>query len=321
MPRQRVLRTADVGSARITSVDLVAPSRVVRGRLPAIEAIQDRLSRQLRVDLFQYMRYGVQIHSAQTQFEPHDEVMRQLKAPVMVGILSLAPLRGFSIVTVDGPLVGAAVDRLCGSDSPTDSGPRDDFSPFESRIAQRLLDVIQDSLRYAWQSVVDLTVERVRTEVNTSFIAIADAQEQLITMRMQVGMATGSGEIVVAIPYPSIEPIRDKLTTAGALTEIRDEDKRYWRIQMKEALERVPVTIRAEMARTSMTGTEIAALQPGQVIPIHIPECAEVWCGTSRLFKADFGAFGDMLAVRARQFHDAGDVQAASDPKAGATEQ
>ena len=297
MPRTRIRF-----DTKIPTVDLVAPGRIVRGRLPAIDAVQDRLSRQLRVDLFQYLRYGVQIEHAETGFTGHDELLKQLDSPVMIGIMSLVPLRGFSLIAVDGPLVGATVDRLCGASEALESDKASEFSVFENRIAQRLLAVVQRSLKYAWQGVADLTVDLVRTEVNTAFIAIADAQEQLITMRLKVTMATGSGEIVIAIPYPALEPIRDKLTTAGALTEIREEDKRYWHIQMQEALTRVPVRIRAELTRAEVPGGWISELEAGQVLPIQVPDTARVYCDRIPLFDADFGALNGTLAIRARHF-------------------
>lgn len=311
MPEGRKIYFDDSAQA----VDLGAPSRIVRGRLPAIEAIQDRLSRQLRLDLFQYLRYGVQIEKAQTNFEPHDEVMRHFNAPVLIGIISMAPLRGFSIIAIDGNLVGSVVDRLCGAAEPAPSENRDDFSIFEMRIARRLLGVIQDSLKYAWQGVTDLSIELVRTELNTSFIAIADAQEPLITMRMKVAMATGNGEVVIAIPYPSIEPIRDKLTTATAMTEIRDEDKRYWNTQMREALSRVGTEIRVELTRVSMQTTDAEALTPGQVIPIRVPPTARAYCGDTPLFEADFGSREGAVAVRIQNFLDSNTSAAQDDIK------
>jgi flagellar motor switch protein FliM len=283
-------------------VDLGAPSRVVRGRLPAIEAIQDRLSRQLRVDLFQYLRYGLQIKQPQTNFEPHDEVIHKLSQPVLIGIVSIAPLRGFSIIAIDGALVGAAVDRLCGALEPSPPEERDEFSVFEMHIAQRLLKVIQASVKYAWQGVAELQIELVRTEVNSAFIAIADAQEPLIAMRVTVEMATGGGEIVVAIPYPAIEPIRDKLTSPAVLTEVRDEDKQYWDRQMRQATGSVPTTIRAELAQKSISTTELEALRPGQVLPIKIPSFARVYCDEKPLFAAEFGAREEMIALRVHHF-------------------
>ncbi|HYW76221.1 MAG TPA: FliM/FliN family flagellar motor switch protein [Gammaproteobacteria bacterium] len=318
MPDGRVFFDGEV-----SPVDLAAPSRIVRGRLPAIEAIQDRLSRQLRLDLFQYLRYGVQVQHAQTNFEPHDEVMRQFSAPVLIGILSIAPLRGFSVVAIDGALVGAAVDRLCGASEPsTVYGERDDFSIFEMRIAKRLLGVIQESMKYAWQGVADLDVELVRTEVNTSFIAIADGQEPLITMRMRVVMATGEGEVVIAIPYPSIEPIRDKLSTAAALTELRDEDKRYWQVQMGEALARVSTPIRAELTRVTLPLTTVETLRPGQVIPIRIPPTARVYSADTALFDADFGSREGSVAVRVAHFLEGNSppLRSESDDERGRTE-
>jgi flagellar motor switch protein FliM len=185
---------------------------------------------------------------------------------------------------------------------PSPPEERDEFSVFEMHIAQRLLKVIQASVKYAWQGVADLQIELVRTEVNSAFIAIADAQEPLIAMRVTVEMATGGGEIVVAIPYPAIEPIRDKLTSPAVLTEVRDEDKQYWDRQMRQATGSVPTTIRAELAQKSISTTELEALRPGQVLPIKIPPFARVYCDEKPLFAAEFGAREDTIALRVHHF-------------------
>lgn len=287
----------------IKTVNLAAPNRIVRGRLPAIDAVHDRLSRQLRQDLFQYLRYGIQVEHEESQFQAHDELLGQMKPPVMIGIVSLAPLRGFSLIAIDGPLVGAAVDRICGASEPEEEDGRHEFAVFETRIARQLLGVVQRSLKLAWHGVVDLDVSLVRTEVNTAFIAIADAEEQLVTMRLKATMATGGGEITVAIPYPALEPIRDRLTTASALTEIREEDKRDWQEQMQEALTRVPVRIRAELARAEVPSGWVSDLEVGQVLPIQPLKTSRVYCGKTPLFDADFGTKDGSIVIRARHFN------------------
>lgn len=287
----------------IEIVDLVAPTRVVRGRLPAIEAIQDRLSRQLRADMFRELRYGVQVQDANTSFDSHDEVMRSIPAPAYVGIVSMPPLRGFSIIAIDGNLVGAVVDRLCGASEPDPEPHRPEFSQLEMRIAQRVLDVIRQSIRYAWHGVAELSVDIVRTEVNTSFIAIADGDEPLITMRMTASMASGSGQILIGTPYPAIDPIRDRLATTAAMTETPEDDKRHWERQMRRAAQGAPITIHADLARTSITSAQLARLTPGQILPLRIPATAGVYSGSHYLFDAEYGTYGDNHALRVTGFN------------------
>lgn len=299
MPERHRVRPADT-----EPVDLVAPNRVVRGRLPAIDAIQDRLSRQLRADLFRDLRYGVQIQDAQTSFEPHDEVMSRLDAPVYVGIVSMPPLRGFSVIAINGSLIGAVVDRLCGATEPDESQRRSDFSQLEIRIAKRMMEVIKGSLQYAWQGVADLSIDVVRTEVNTSFIAIADADESLITMRMTASMATGSGQIVIGTPYPSIDPIRDRLANTAAMTETPEEDKRHWRRQMQRAASGVPVEVHANLAQSQVTMATLENLAAGQIIPIRIAPVIRAYSGETPLFEAEYGTHGDNHALRVTRFID-----------------
>lgn len=298
MPESRIISHHET-----EPVNLVAPARVVRGRLPAIEAIQDRLSRQLRADLFRELRYGVQVHDASTSFEAHDDVMSGLQSPVYVGIVSMPPLRGFSVIAIDGALAGAVVDRLCGATEPDPSPRREDFSQLEIRLAKRLMKVVTESLQFAWHGVASLQIDVVRTEMNTSFIAIADADESLIAMRMTASMATGGGQILVATPYPSIDPVRERLATTAAMTETPESDKRHWREQIKRAADEVPIELHADIAHTQVKTSLVQTLALGQIIPIRIPGQLKVYSDHTPLFEAEYGSHGDNYAVRVSRFN------------------
>ncbi|HEX7326812.1 MAG TPA: FliM/FliN family flagellar motor switch protein [Rhodanobacteraceae bacterium] len=286
----------------VRPLDLTAPLHVVHGRLPAIDAIQDRLARQLRASLFQYMHYGVQIKQSETRFEAHDEVMRNFPQPSLVGIVSMQPLRGLGVMSVDGAMVGAVVDRLCGADSAPQATHNAEFSPLESRIARQMLDIVADAVGYAWKGIEDLEFVIARVERNASFIAIADPREQLIATRIRVGLATGEGNIVIAIPYSAVEPIRDRLSAAMTLSSLQGEDRAQWQRELLGALDRTEVPVRVEMARLRMSAADVQYLHAGQVIPIPRPRDVRAYSGDAPLFEGDFGVRDDVVVTRVRRF-------------------
>lgn len=294
----------------IQPLDLTAPLHVVHGRLPAIDAVQDRLSRQLRASLFQYMHYGVQVKQAETHFEAHDEVMRHFPQPSLIGIVSLTPLKGFSVVSVDGDMVGAVVDRLCGADTSGRARHGEDFSPLEQRIARQMLDIVGEAVVHAWKGIDDLEFNVARIERNASFIAIADPREQLITTRIKVSLATGEGTVVVAIPYSAVEPIRDRLSAAMTLTTMPGEDRKQWQNQLAAAVDGAETTLRVELARLRMSVAAVADLHVGQVIPMHKPRNVRVYSGVSPLFDGDFGVRGDSVVIRVRRFAAGNETEA-----------
>lgn len=283
-------------------VDLTAPLHVVHGRLPAIDAIQDRFARELRADLFRYMHYGVQVSQADTRLEQHDEVMHRFTQPSLIEIVTLHPLRGFSVVAVDGGLVGAVVDRLCGADVPAPDQHAEEFSPLENRLARHLLDIVGGAVTHAWRGIQALDFNVARVERNPSFIAIADAREQLITTRVQLSLATGSGEVVVAIPYSAIEPVRDKLSTAMTLAAVRSEDRARWHTELMKTLDGAEISLRAELMRLQLPARTVSDLAVGQILSFHEPHKATVYCGEAPLFAADFGALNNNVVVRVDEF-------------------
>lgn len=289
-------------AADVRPLDLTAPLHVVHGRLPAIDAVQDRLARQLRASLFQYMHYGVQVKQAETHFEAHDEVMRHFPQPSLIGIVSVQPLRGFGVIAVDGDVVGAVVDRLCGADTVAHGAHGADFSPLEQRIARQMLDLVGEAVVYAWKGIEDLEFSVARIERNASFIAIADPREQLITTRITVSLATGEGDVVVAIPYSAVEPIRDRLSAAVTLTTVPSEDRKQWQRQLTAAVDGAATTLRVELARVHLSAATVAGFRAGEVIAIPKPRCARIYCGEALLLEGDFGMLEDAVVVRVKRF-------------------
>lgn len=299
MPRSAILRAGKVQTA-----DLTAPGRIVRGRMPAIDALQDRFARQVRLALFAYLRSsGCQISESSTRFAGHDDVLRDLGPRVFLSVVDVSGLKSLALVGLDRNLVGAVVDQLCGATEPGGEFAGE-FSPMEINVGHRLLELVLESVSHAWQPIVSIHPTVVRTEQNTSLIAIADSQETLVVMHCEVAIAAGSGGITFAVPYSSIEHLRERLSSPASLAETRADEAAEWHQTLQEKLGAVDVSLHVEIARASVPLSLIREADVGTIIPIRLQPHAAVCTGGVTLCEAAYGEREGVTAIRIEHLRD-----------------
>ncbi|HYW93826.1 MAG TPA: FliM/FliN family flagellar motor switch protein [Gammaproteobacteria bacterium] len=299
MPRSAIVHTGKVESA-----DLTAPGRVVRGRMPAIDAIQDRFARQVRLALFSYLRSsGCQISDSRTRFAGHDEVLKDLGPRVFLSVVDVSGLKSLALVGLDRNLVGAVVDQLCGATEPGGEFPGD-FSPMELSVGHRLLELVLESVAHAWQPIVAIHPQVVRVEQNTSLIAIADSQEMLVVMQCAVSIAAGGGAITFAVPYTSIEHLRERLSSPASLAETRADEAAEWQHSLNERLDEVGVSLHVEIAGARVPLASVRDARVGSVIPIRVRRRALVRARGTIVAEAAYGERNGELAIRVGRLAD-----------------
>jgi len=188
--------------------NLATQERIVRGRMPTLEIINERFARLLRLGLFNFMRRSANVTVGPVRAIKFSEFVRNLVAPSNLNLVHVKPLRGTSLFIFDPTLVFLAVDNLFGGDGrslPKTEGR--DFTQTEQRIIQRLLNLVFDSYGKSWQPVYPIEFEYVRAETNTQFANVATPNEVVVAIAascsviraelvLLAGMFSSSGSFV-----------------------------------------------------------------------------------------------------------------------------
>ncbi|HFC54405.1 MAG TPA: flagellar motor switch protein FliM, partial [Gammaproteobacteria bacterium] len=144
--------------------------------------------------------------------------------------------------------------------------------------------------------VMDIRFEFLNSEVNPQFANIVSPSEIVVVTSFHVEMDGGSGDIHITMPYSMLEPIRDILDT-GMQSERTETDDR-WLNTVREELEDMDVCLSVNLAETELTLRELAELEPGDIIPIEMPEQVLVRAENIPVFRARYGTSGSRWAVR-----------------------
>ncbi len=289
--------TAATDNDGVRSYNLATQERIVRGRMPTLEIINERFSRLLRIGLFNFLRRNAEVSVGPVKVSKYSEFIRNLVVPTNLNLVHYKPLRGTALMVIDPDLVFLMIDNLFGGDGRFHTRVEGrDFTQTEQRIIQRVLEIIFDSYAKSWEPVYPLSFEYVRSEMNTQFANIATPNEVVVSTTFTVELGSVSGEMHFCTPYAMIEPIRD-LLTSSLQGETLEMDKRWIRL-MKQQIQTAEVELLVDLGTASMRLSGILAMKKGDVIPIHIPDMLEAKVDGVPVMHCSHGKLNGQYALR-----------------------
>lgn len=295
--------------------NLATQERIVRGRMPTLEIINERFARLIRIGLFNFMRRSPEISVGSVKVLKYNEFIRNLVVPTNLNIMAMRPLRGNALFIFDPSLVFAVIDNLFGGDGRFHTRVEGrDFTATEQRIISRMLEVIQEEFVKAWAPVFPLKPEYLRSEMHTQFANIATPSEIVVTSTFSIEMGAGGGSLHICIPYATLEPIRD-LLYSSMQGDQAEPDKR-WVTMLKKQVQLAEVEMIAELAQTNLTVKDILELRVGDVIPVDIQKNIEAKVDAVPLFNCSYGTSDGQYALRVEEVLNVGGGEAQDDKKA-----
>jgi flagellar motor switch protein FliM len=268
--------------------DLASNERIVRGRMPTLEMINDRFARFLRTTIFNLLRRTAEISVGGVQTLKFSQYVHTLFLPTSLNLVRVRPLRGTGLVVFDPKLVFTLVDNFFGGDGRfyTKIEGRD-FTPTERRVIQMLLSQVLKDLKEAWAMVADVDFEYLNSEMNPQFANIVSPTEVVVVSSFHVELEGGGGDIHLTLPYAMIEPLRE-LLAAGMQSDRKEMDDR-WPTSLRNEVKATIVQLEATLVETEITVGELLSMKPGDVIPIDLPRAVSACVDGVPVFTGQFG--------------------------------
>ncbi|MBK5936746.1 flagellar motor switch protein FliM [Halorhodospira halophila] len=274
-----------------------AEERIVRGRMPTLEMINERFGRLFRIGLFNMLRRTPEVSVTGVEMMKFGEYVHTLFVPTSLNIIRVPPLRGTGLFVIDPKLVFLVVDNFFGGGGHFYLKVEGrEFTPTEQRVIRLMLDQAFDDLREAWNPVLGVDFEYVNMEVNPQFANIVSPTEVVVVSKFHVELDGGGGDIHVTLPYTMVEPIREILD-AGVQSDRNDVDDR-WAKALREEMKTAPVTMHSTLARSEITLRDLMHLKAGDVIPIEMPERVVVEVEEVPVFYGTYGVCEGHAALR-----------------------
>ena len=286
--------TQDQSVARV--YDFTSQERIVRGRMPTLEMINERFARYFRISLFNFLRRSAEISISGIQVQKFSEYIQSLFVPTNLNVVRFSPLRGRALIVMEPRLVFTAVDNFFGGAGQFYNKVEGrEFTPTEMRVIRMLIDMIFKDLHEAWKPVMALQFEYMASEVNPQFANIVSPAEIVVISTVHVELEGGGGDIHVVMPYSMIEPIRELL---DQVTSDRGETDGRWQELLRKSVMNVLLTMDSTLIEKKMTVKDVLHLKKGDVIPIEMPENVRLRAQFMPIFEGKVGLSDGNYAIQ-----------------------
>lgn len=287
---------ADASPDGVNQYDLSSQDRIVRGRMPTLEMINERFARYTRISMFSFLRRTADVAVGGVQILKFSEYLYSLQVPTSLNLVRMRPLRGTALFIFDAKLVFKLVDNFFGGEGRHVKIEGREFTPTENRVVQIVLEKAFEDMEEAWTPVHPISFEYIGSEVNPSLANIVSPSEVVVVNTFHVELDGGGGDIHLTIPYSTLEPIREILD-AGVQSDTDDTDER-WATAMREDVMLANIRLESRLLRHQMKIRELAALKEGDILMVDMPELTTLYAEDVPLFKGKLGTSRGKYAVK-----------------------
>ncbi|WP_221074135.1 flagellar motor switch protein FliM [Agarivorans aestuarii] len=284
-------------SGSVVEFDFSSQDRIVRGRMPTLELVNERFARHMRISLFNMMRRTAEVSINGVQMIKFGEYVHTLFVPTSLNMVRFRPLKGTALVTMEARLVFILVENFFGGDGRYHAKIEGrEFTPTERRIIQMLLKIIFEDYVEAWAPVMDVGFDYLDSEVNPAMANIVSPTEVIVVSSFHIELDGGGGDFHISMPYSMLEPIRE-LLDAGVQSDKQDTDQR-WSSALSDEIMDVPVGLHTKLLETDVTLRQLMDLKAGDIIPVEMPETAMLYVEDLPSYRVKLGRQNEKMALK-----------------------
>ena len=288
----------DIFDGEAKSYDFTSQDRIVRGRMPTLEMINERFARYFRTSLFNMLRRSPEIAVGGVQMLKFAEYVHTLFVPTSLNLVHIRPLRGTGLFVFDPKLVFIVVDNFFGGSGKFYNKIEGrEFTSTEYRIIEMMLEKCFTDMAEAWSPVLEIEFEFQNSEVNPHFANIVSPTEVVVISTFHIELDGGGGDIHVTIPYSMLEPIRE-LLDAGTVSDRSETDER-WTTALTEDIKDANINVKSVLTNVDVSLKDIVDMKAGDIIPFEFPETVTLTTDDNvPIYRGKFGVHQNNNAIR-----------------------
>ncbi len=284
---------------KIQYYDLTNQDRVIRGRMPILEIIYERFIRSFRVSLSISLRKTSTISLISTDLLKFGEFVNTLPIPSCMSIIRFNSLRGTILMVIESKIAYAIIDSFFGgTDRPFTKIEGKEFTQIELTFMKKIMDMAINDLEEAWAPVHRIDAQYLRTEINPQFVGVVPPSDVVIVTTLEVELESASGTIMIVMPYSTIEPIKQKLSSSFQTDN--DMTDSIWVSAMEKSIEDCNAELVVTLGETEISIGDLLNLEKGDVLPLkqEVSKEVSVGVGGKEKLKCIIGEYKGSRAIQ-----------------------
>ncbi len=251
--------------AGIRPYDFTSQERIIRGRMPGLEMANEAFARLFRNSVSNLIMKFVDISVQNVEIIKFGDFIKTIPVPSSINIFKMDPLKGYSLLVLEAPLVFAFIEFFFGgANAQHIKSEGRAFTPIEQRVIQRVVNMALNDMAAAWSGISPIKPLYVSSEINPQFVTIVTPAEIVINIEVLIEIEDFAGRMFFCIPYSMVEPVKEKLYS-GIHGDKFETDQR-WTAVMKDVLRETYINMSAEIGSLVLTFEDVIKFKVGDVI-------------------------------------------------------
>jgi flagellar motor switch protein FliM len=235
-------------------------------RLPNIDLILDAFSQNYALSLGKRLQRSALVKRTAIETQSYEQLLSNQAGWGSIGVIRLDPLRWGGLVIYDKDLSFFLVESLLGGGGEDRLVvPDRALTAIERHVVKPVFADVCPDLAKAFRSVVDLHAALAKVESNIRLVNIFPADAMLMVVCYTVTVGALSGQMMLVIPYASLEPLLDKLRGGAAFSLNRDD---LWRPHMEAELEQMEASLVVQLGMVNLKVRDILNFQLGDILDL-----------------------------------------------------
>ncbi len=282
------------------SYDFTNQERIVRGRLPALDIINERFARGFQRHFNEMIMSSVEVTAGEVKIIKMIDYLRNLFVPTSLNIYRIDPLNGVALFILDSKLIFTAVDIYFGGTGllPFKIEGRE-YTPVEMSMVRSILDITTENLAKAWGPVMDIDIEYMHSEMNPKFAGIVDPTDMIVVSQINVRFEGVEGRVDIVMPYAMLEPVRDKLEEG--VQNLQGESDNRWSRTLKEEAKNIEIDLSVNLTELQMSMDDLMKMEKGDIIPLDMPKQVTIRAEGIAIMRGVLGESNQKKAVKVDQ--------------------
>lgn len=279
---------SQVKSSEPVVFDLGAQQKIIRGKIPALDIVNDLFARNYQRWLSTYLNSSVSVSPSDVKTMKMQEYLSELLQPTSLNIVKLTPFEGGSItVVIEAPLIYTSLNAHYGGEEGYHYKIEGkDFHPIEKDYIHNMLLAVFNEYIDAWKPIQKVGMELLYSDTNPRFENSISPTETVYVSKMEVSFDGGGGYIHFCIPFPVLGPYLDDLdervkTFQGGVGV-------SWKEMIAGEMMEAKVDMDLKVAQTSMLFKDLGNLEIGDFIPLTMLDKSVLLVKDNPVFIGDY---------------------------------
>lgn len=249
--------------------DFNRPTNISRTFEQNLQSVAESFAKTGTIDFTNLMRMTTTVEFMGLKQTTFSEYLDELPNPTCGAMVTLAPLKGYSMIHIDLGLCFVFLKKLMGGTPDMEDTIRE-FTEIERGINAGLVGRFTEIFRKASTKFIKVEPGFVNLENNPNYLSgIADG-EAMIILKFRVKVDTVEGPVELGLPLPAFTPVRDIFDPVQQI-ELRTADElREDRRKVLDMIQGTGTELTAELGGFDTNLEEILKLKIGDFL--HLPQ-------------------------------------------------